>query len=275
MTRLCIKCWLKLILPSQRGIAERNKFRLEVWIQTMFVTKKKLTVEDNWILYHTKVSFLFTGPPRKVNKRVMRNAKKKLTLAGCTIQEDRNWFHDNGLNICCWQTNKYTNMFRNYKYACDIINSSAWRITGYIFCNKRVLSHETTLFNTPISHIHKLKPSRFINVFCDISRAWIDNIEWAFMSICWLCLFNKDRKYKIINIIKQGKIKYKPTWYYGCQVMKKHVLHYYRIICFKLIQSTYIKQYLHMVHLKERLVCKLSNSIHKIIRCKDTQYDAF
>ena len=83
---------------------------------------------------------------------------------------------------------------------------------------------------------------------------------------------NNNRNMKCKNIIKQNKIKYKPIW------VPNEEKGYISILYDDILQNNpihhSIKQYIRMTHPKKKIVYILNDSIQKIIRCKDAQYDA-
>ena len=87
-----------------------------------------------------------------------------------------------------------------------------------------------------------------------------------------LSILNNRRKYKLNTILNSTKIKYNPKWIPGDE--KRYIsIIYDKILVNNQIQNTF-KHHFKKLYPKKRIVPKLNNSIHKLIRCKDAQYDA-
>ena len=87
-----------------------------------------------------------------------------------------------------------------------------------------------------------------------------------------LTKLNNNRLNKINSIIQQTKIRYKSIW------IPDDEKRYIQIIHDEILASNNnqynLKNYLNQTYPNKRIVCKLNNSIQKLIRCKDAQYDA-
>ena len=81
---------------------------------------------------------------------------------------------------------------------------------------------------------------------------------------------NNNRINKIKAILQLNKIIYKPIWIPDED--KRYIVMLYDNMLINDPNYQHLKQYIHNLHPNKRIVYKLNNSIHKIIRCKDAQY---
>ena len=85
----------------------------------------------------------------------------------------------------------------------------------------------------------------------------------------YITKLNQNRIDKIKSILKQEKIKYTPSW------IPSDEKRYIPILFDKTLSNSQynLKKYLKYKHPQKRIIYKLNNSIQKIIRSKDANYD--
>ena len=86
-----------------------------------------------------------------------------------------------------------------------------------------------------------------------------------------LSKLNDKRNNKLKSNMMQLKIKYKPKWIPYDEREYLSIIYDRKL----LYNIKLLKSYFNKVHPNKRLIYKLNNSIQKLIRCKDAQYDEF